>query len=64
MNLDAVSSKHLNELEHLLSDLRLTMRKANLQDEPIAKSIHEFELEIGKIRRNRFDAENPEFVGY
>ncbi len=64
MNLDTVSSKHLNELEGLVRELQLVMRKASLHNEPLAKSLHEFELELGQVRRARFDAANPEYIGY
>lgn len=64
MNLEEVSTKHLNELEHLARELQLVMRKASLQNEPLAKSLHELELEIGKLRRARYDAANPEYLGY
>ena len=64
MNLETVSSKHLNELELLLRELQVVMRKANLHNEPIAKSIYELELEVGQTRRDRFDASNPEYTGY
>jgi hypothetical protein len=64
MDLESVSSKNLNELEHLLRELQVVMRKANLHNEPIAKSLYEFELEVGQMRRDRFDAANPEYSGY
>jgi hypothetical protein len=64
MDLDTISAKHLNELEHSLRELLLVMRKAHLQNEPLAKSLHEFEFELGQIRRRRFDAANPEYTGY
>jgi hypothetical protein len=64
MNLEPVSQKHLNELEVMIRELLLVMRKANLHNEPIAKSLAEFEVEIGKVRRDRFDAANPEYSGY
>jgi len=64
MNLETVSSKHLNEIEHLLRELQAAMRKANLHNEPIAKALYELEVEIGQTRRDRFDAANPEYSGY
>ncbi len=64
MDLNAVSPKHLNELEVMLRELLALMRKANLHDEPIAKSLQEFEHEVGQLRRARFDAANPEYTGY
>ncbi|MBI1256236.1 MAG: hypothetical protein GC204_02085 [Chloroflexi bacterium] len=64
MNLETVSSKHLNELERLLREVQLVMRKAGLHNEPIAKSFYELEVEVGQVRRARFDAANPEYTGY
>ncbi len=64
MNLDTVSQKHLNELELRIRELLLVMRKANLHNEPIAKALGEFEVQVGQVRRDRFDAANPEYSGY
>ena len=64
MNLETVSPKHLNEMEHLVRELLAVMRKASLQGEPLAKSLQEFEHEVGQVRRSRFDAANPEYSGY
>ena len=64
MNLESVSPKQLNELEHMIRELLVVMRKANLHNEPIAKALHEFEAEVGKVRRDRYDAANPEYSGY
>lgn len=64
MQLETVSSKYINELEQLVRDLQLVIRKAGLQNEPVAKTLHEFEVELGQARRTRFDAANPDYVGY
>jgi hypothetical protein len=64
MNLDNVSGKHLNEIERLLRELQVVMRRANLHNEPLAKSLQAFESEVGEERRTRFDAANPEYTGY
>jgi len=64
MDLEPLSPKHLNEIERLLRELLLAMRKANLHNEPLAKSLYEFETQIGEVRRARFDAANPEYTGY
>jgi flagellar biosynthesis/type III secretory pathway chaperone len=64
MNLEPVSQKHLNELELHIRELLLLMRKANLHNEPIAKALYQFEVEVGQVRRDRFDAANPEYSGY
>ena len=64
MQLDSISSKRLNEIEQSIRELQILMRKASLQNEPVAKAIHDFEVELGKARRARFDAANPEYIGY
>lgn len=64
MNLENVSSKHLNELEQQLTELHATLRKAGLQGEPIVALLTELEQEIGRARRARYDAANPEYSGY
>lgn len=64
MNLENVSPKHLNDLELMIRDLLAVMRKANLHNEPIAASLYQLELEVGQVRRDRFDTANPEYRGY
>jgi hypothetical protein len=64
MNLENVSTKHLNELERLVTELQATMRKAGLHGEPIVASLYELEQQIGQARRARYDAANPEYSGY
>ncbi len=64
MNLETVSSKHINDLEQLVIELQQVMRKAGLQDESVAKVLHDFEDDLGKARRARFDATDTEYAGY
>ncbi|MBC7812826.1 MAG: hypothetical protein H7175_16845 [Burkholderiales bacterium] len=64
MNLEGITAKQLQELERLARELGLVLRQAKLQDEPLAKSLHELELEAGKVRRERFDDSNPQYRGY
>jgi hypothetical protein len=64
MDLENVSQKHLNELELSLRELLILMRKAKLHNEPLAESLHLLELEIGNIRRSRFDEANSKYNGY
>jgi len=64
VNLAPVSSKHLSELEQLVSQVLATMRKAKLSDETIYATLQEFEQELGSTRRDRFDADNSEYSGY
>lgn len=64
MNLENVSPKQLNELEHHISELLVMMRKAKLQHEPLMAYLESIEQELAKARRERFDAANPEYRGY
>jgi hypothetical protein len=64
MNLDAVSDKHLHELERLTKDLLEMMKKAKLLDNPITALLHSLETSAEEARRTRFDAANSEYRGY
>jgi hypothetical protein len=64
MDLETVSQKHVNELEQLVKELLITMRKARLHTEPLAENLRLFEQQLGDIRRKRFDEANPEYLVY
>jgi hypothetical protein len=64
MNLENVSAKQLNEVERLTRDLLAALRKAKLQNEPVAESLRQLEIELGQMRRSRFDNANPEYHAY
>lgn len=64
MNLEPLSDKHLHEIERLAKELLEVMRKAKLKEEPLAQALHQLEVEAGNLRRERYDANNPEFKGY
>ncbi|HEX3052392.1 MAG TPA: hypothetical protein VHP83_17155 [Aggregatilineaceae bacterium] len=64
MDLDTVSTKHINELENLVKDLLAAMRKAKLQKDPLGEHLRLFEQELGDVRRQRFDAANPDYEPY
>lgn len=64
MDLENVSSKNLNELEQTLTAFQLSLRKAGLQNDPLALSLQEFKRELEQLRRARFDASNPQYSGY
>jgi hypothetical protein len=64
MNLEHASRKQLNDIEILVRELQIVMRKAKLQNEPLAEALKLAERELSQARRERFDAENPEFQGY
>ncbi|NWG17845.1 MAG: hypothetical protein HXY41_14550 [Chloroflexi bacterium] len=64
MNLDHLSDKHLHTVERLAQELRLVMRKNNVKDAAFLEALYQLELEAGKVRRERFDATNAEYLGY
>ncbi|MBZ0304084.1 MAG: hypothetical protein K8J31_30385 [Anaerolineae bacterium] len=64
MNLESISRKQLNELEHCVRELLVTMRKAKLQNDPLAESLQALEQQLGEARRERFDEANPEYHTY
>lgn len=59
MDLETVSQKQVNELERLVKELLVVMRKAKLHGEPLAENLRLFEQELGDMRRKRFDEANP-----
>jgi hypothetical protein len=64
MDLEPVSQKQVNELERLVKELLVAMRKARLQSEPLAENLRLFEQELGDLRRKRFDEANPGSLNY
>lgn len=64
MNLETISQKQLNELEHCVRELLSTMRKLKVVDEPLVESLKVFEQKLAEARRERFDAANPDYKGY
>ncbi len=64
MNLNDLSDKNLHEIERLAKELLDVMRKAKLNDEPLADVLKQLENQAGDLRRKRFDAANPEYRGY
>lgn len=64
MELDSVSDKHLQEMERLARELLNIMRHAKLKDTVLAEALQTLELEAARVRRERFDAANPEYHGY
>ncbi len=64
MDFEPVSQKELNNIEYHVRELLAAMRKAKLQNSPLGQSLRAFEQELGKVRRERFDAVNSEYNGY
>ena len=64
MNLETISLKQVNELEYRVRELLIAMRKAKLQNDPLAESLKLLEQELGKARCERFDAANSEYQAY
>lgn len=61
MNLETVSSKHINELEILVKELLAAMRKANLEKDSLGENLRQFNQELEDTRRQRFDNQHPEY---
>jgi hypothetical protein len=64
MNLEMISRKQMNELEHGVRELLNTIRKAKLQNDPLVESLKALELGLGNVRRERFDEVNTEYHTY
>jgi|FLYN01.1.fsa_nt_gi hypothetical protein len=64
MNLESLNDKHLHEMERLVTELLTLMKKAKLTDDPLYSSLHDLKETAEKLRRERFDEENPRFKGY
>jgi hypothetical protein len=45
-------------------NLLTALRKAKLHNEPVAESLRQLEIELGQMRRSRFDNANPEYHAY
>ncbi len=64
MNLEAMSSKQISDIEQQVSNLINNMRKAKLNEEPIYAMLQQFERELSEIRRRRFDEKQSEYSSY
>lgn len=64
MNLETIPPKHLADLERLTRELLDTMRKAKVRDQALIEQLRGLESAVEKVRRERYDAVNPEFRGY
>ena len=64
MNLETLSRKQRNDLEIHVSALLVTLRKAKLQNDPLAKSLEMLEQQLGDDRRQRFDEVNSEYGSF
>lgn len=59
---DELTHKKLQELEMLTAQLRAAMKRTSLQESPIYEELTQLEAELSRIRRARFDEENPTFT--
>ncbi len=64
MNLDTISDKHLHEIERLTTELLETIRKAKVVEPPLIEMLRALKAQAEHLRRERYDAVNPEFRGY
>jgi hypothetical protein len=64
MNLEIISQKQLNALEHCTRELLIAMRKSKLQNIPLFETLKSLEHELGEARREQFDATNSEYGAF
>jgi hypothetical protein len=64
VNLEPISSKHINELEQQVTQLLATMRKAKLNEDPVYALLQTLEQNLGQSRRDRFDETHAEYSSY
>jgi hypothetical protein len=64
MNLDTISDKHLHEIERLTTELLETIRKAKVAEPQLIEMLRTLKAQAEQLRRQRYDAVNPEFRGY
>jgi hypothetical protein len=64
MSIETLSDKDLQELERLTRELIAVLRKAKMNDQPLAEMLYELETRAGNLRRERFDSSNPQYDGY
>lgn len=64
MNVEHITPKHVNELEQLVRQLLVGMRKAKFHDDVLVEALRQLEAELGKARRAQFDTNNREYQGF
>lgn len=64
MQLEAVSDKQLHEMERLVNELLVLMKKAKLADDPLYANLQAVKEATEKLRRERFDEDFPRYKGY
>ncbi len=64
MDFEAVSDKHLQEIERLAGELLAVLRQAKLQEDPINDALNQLRAQTGEVRRNRFDQSDREYKNY
>lgn len=61
-SLKELTPKKLQELELLAGQLLNAMKKTGLEKESVFADLTHLEAELSRIRRARFDADNPTFT--
>lgn len=64
MDMEQISDKHLHDMERISRELIDVLRRAKLQDTPLMEMLLDLERDAGKLRRERFDADNTEYMGF
>ncbi|MBK8033489.1 MAG: hypothetical protein J0M07_23180 [Anaerolineae bacterium] len=61
-SLNELPPKKLQELELLTSQLLNAMKRTGLERETVYADLTQLHSELGRIRRERFDSDNPNFT--
>jgi ABC-type phosphate transport system auxiliary subunit len=64
MNLEDISQKHRNDLEQQVDQLMVTLRRTKLENDPLVEALQKLDVELQRLRRERFDMSNSEFSSY
>lgn len=64
MEINQLSTKHINELEQQITQLLKMMRTAKLSQLSIYAQLQALEQELAAARQQRFDNSHSEYQGY
>ena len=64
MNLEMLNDKQLNEMERLVSELVVLMKRTKLADDPLYLTLTNLKNAAGGVRQERFDQHDTRYQGY
>jgi hypothetical protein len=64
MNLEMLNDKQLNEMERLVSELVVLMKRTKLADDPLYLTLINLKNAAGGVRQVRFDQHDTQYQGY